>query len=530
MQRASAPSIISLSLLNLMMLVGASGCSERMTKARQLLEQESSPTADAWSPSMYLDTFNQITNPELPHCQETIAAPPASESSVIRLVGFDAVSWRILNVLLAKNELPNCQRLLRQGARAILETDWADSPVSWTTIAAGKSMDKHGILTFHVTGRSAFNYANDAVQTARIWEMLVSQGITTTVGRYFFHNEALRQNLTMVEECARVLSLIAAAPNNYFIGIVEMTDIQFHTSLLPYVMLNTDWFNTLTINPFWQSWIERHATATVECLREMDRTIGEIVRLYPSDTLILVSDHGSSVKDPKITVSVEPSELFPNAEISGKEFRETVRLESGITVKLKQIPHYFNLASDQVRDYFMTIYTVTLVIDTPEACPQETIAELYKSLLNLEVRGTKLLIQRAENLDFNPDLIGQVVLDGLSHKLIREIYSIGEHDRRDPGFFVAYGPAIKPNTVAKRYRLEDVTPTILYLANLPIGRDMDGQPALDMIQPEFIAQHPVTYVDSYDDLVARDFSPDAHRKLSLEERLKYRKVGYPGLE
>ena len=55
------------------------------------------------------------------------------------LLGWDGATWKIISYMLAKGEMPNLRRLLEYGAAGMLQTDVAISPISWTTIATGKS-------------------------------------------------------------------------------------------------------------------------------------------------------------------------------------------------------------------------------------------------------------------------------------------------------------------------------------------------------------------------------------------------------
>ena len=46
----------------------------------------------------------------------------------------------------------------------------------------------------------------------------------------------------------------------------------------------------------------------------------------------------------------------------------------------------------------------------------------------------------------------------------------------------------------------DVAPTILYLMGLPVGRDMEGRVATEILDPAFAADAPVTFIPSYESL------------------------------
>ena len=73
-------------------------------------------------------------------------------SRVVRrllLLGWDAADWSFADPMLQRGELPNLAALVRAGLRSDLSTlDPKLSPMLWTTVATGKTADKHGILNF----------------------------------------------------------------------------------------------------------------------------------------------------------------------------------------------------------------------------------------------------------------------------------------------------------------------------------------------------------------------------------------------
>ena len=67
-------------------------------------------------------------------------------------------------------------------------------------------------------------------------------------------------------------------------------------------------------------------------------------------------------------------------------------------------------------------------------------------------------------------------------------------EHRQFGIFVAAGPNIKQNEKVFGLGLIDIAPTILNIFDLPIGKDMDGKPALDIFKE---IKQP-TYIDSWE--------------------------------
>ncbi len=72
----------------------------------------------------------------------------------------------------------------------------------------------------------------------------------------------------------------------------------------------------------------------------------------------------------------------------------------------------------------------------------------------------------------------------------------GSHEGAPDGFLLAFGSPVEKGRKA-RASLVDLAPTILYFLGLPVGRDMDGFARIDLFNPAFTSDKPVTYIPSY---------------------------------
>ena len=67
----------------------------------------------------------------------------------VLIIGWDAADWKIINPLLDAGLMPSLESLINKGVMGDLATlDPVLSPILWTSIATGKTGDKHGILNF----------------------------------------------------------------------------------------------------------------------------------------------------------------------------------------------------------------------------------------------------------------------------------------------------------------------------------------------------------------------------------------------
>ncbi len=72
------------------------------------------------------------------------------------------------------------------------------------------------------------------------------------------------------------------------------------------------------------------------------------------------------------------------------------------------------------------------------------------------------------------------------------------HNAAPDGFFaMAGGPAL---TKGERGRIHiyDIAPTILSLLGFPVGGDMDGEVALNLVDPRFWRSNPVRQIGTYE--------------------------------
>ncbi len=90
------------------------------------------------------------------------------------------------------------------------------------------------------------------------------------------------------------------------------------------------------------------------------------------------------------------------------------------------------------------------------------------------------------------------------------------------GILIMKGPNIKKNKLISADVI-DVTPTILYLFDLLIGRDMDGRVLIEAINEEYLTYNHIDYVDSYNNKEVKSQNLTFINKYT-EEKLK--SLGY----
>jgi predicted AlkP superfamily phosphohydrolase/phosphomutase len=143
-------------------------------------------------------------------------------------------------------------------------------------------------------------------------------------------------------------------------------------------------------------------------------------------------------------------------------------------------------------------------------------------------------------LEKAPDLViewnSEVLQNSISYSVGKEPVIIqppkrvdaGEHwtgDHRPYGIFIAYGPDIKRGATVANATLYDIAPTILYLQDHPIPKDVDGKVLTDIFTEDHLNRHPIQYSEPPDiqwKVSAAELDAEETRK--IEERL--RGLGY----
>jgi hypothetical protein len=116
----------------------------------------------------------------------------------------------------------------------------------------------------------------------------------------------------------------------------------------------------------------------------------------------------------------------------------------------------------------------------------------------------------------------------------------GGHPLAPPGVIIMAGPRIRrsdlpgpvasvsPRDMPLLCSIYDVAPTILALMDIPVGEDMDGRPVRTAIEPSWIRRHPIRTVATHDTddwLAARPHvdreSPDKRMRLDQLRSLGY---------
>jgi hypothetical protein len=444
-------------------------------------------------------------------------SPPAEEQPAMTepvgpvvLIGVDGLEWDVVLPLLREGRLPALEGLMRRGSFGTLSTLVpTKSPLIWTTVATGKVPSKHGILDFARAGVGGEweLYSSADRTTKALWNILSDAGQSSVVVGWW--------NTFPVE----AISGVMVAPANT-LEQVERRHIFKPSGMEKGV--------SGQVHPPAR---EDEVLAIVEAVdRELPQLLG---RLYPASW---------GGDDPPEDANWQACRWSLRAD-------ESVRRIALDLAGTRPFPNallaYFG-APDVVGHLFWRFHE-------PEAFRHPPSAALVRELGGVIARtyehaDTVLgeLVARIPK-----DAVVIVMSDhGMTAAHVDDTFEAtngrrkqdsGAHWDGRPGVIVAAGPPIRRADLAPSIRelrrddlprignVADITPTILALRGVPLGRDMDGTVLEDILKPgvlEALGPDLVATHDTPEWLAERAGLGDV-RTPGEEERLEQlRSLGY----
>jgi hypothetical protein len=415
-------------------------------------------------------------------CAKPSPSPPPREP--LLLIGVDGLEWSVLLPLLHRGELPAIRGLMEKGVYGKIETIKPTfSPVIWTSIATGKGPLEHGILGFAYRDPERGDrrlYTSGHRKTKAFWNILSDHGrIVHCIGWW---------NTFPVEEISGVM---VAQTNVPFARPDPRGDQNIRKGSL---LKNVDG----------QVWPEARQEEVMSLVTEVERDLDSLTestfgtfegnlsrldqRLWDNTRWSLRADAIYLRIAERILSSGEPYDLLAlyvgSPDVTGHRFWRYMHPDD-----FSKPP-----TADQVENF------------------GEIIRDDYRWLDR--AIGSLLAHGRGE-------LTVILVSDHGMHAVNRDRFfdpddpprsaNSGHHEDAPPGVLIASGPGIVtrsnpgasdlPDTPAELPILGtvlDLTPTLLALKGLPIGRDMRGQVLTTVVDPDFLKGRPTSTVESHD--------------------------------
>lgn len=373
----------------------------------------------------------------------------------VLLIGWDAADWKIINPLLDAGLMPNLSRLVDGGVIGNIATlQPCLSPILWTSIATGKTADKHGICGFVEPNPESSGLrlsTSTSRSTKAIWNILSQRGLKTHVIGWF-----------------------ASHPAEPIRGVCVSNRFDEEPPIDP----KTPWpMSPRCVHPAEQS------TAIAD------------MRLHPGD--LQFEEMAAFIPQLQHIDLKSDSRPF----VLARALAHTASIHSIATSLMAEQPWDFLAvyydALDVVGHDFMPYHPPRMTHVSPQdfALYANVINALYQfhdQMLGrlLELAGDDTTVVLVSDHGFHSDHRRP---QGAPTGRTPEAQAAAWH--RQFGVLAMCGPHIKKDDRVYGANLLDVTPTLLRLFGLPAGRDMDGRILVDAFSTSLSALEPIVSWD-----------------------------------
>jgi predicted AlkP superfamily phosphohydrolase/phosphomutase len=263
------------------------------------------------------------------------------------VIGFDGATWRFIRPLVQRGEMPNFERLMKEGASGELESTIPfQSAAAWVTFMTGKNSGKHGVYMFQDYDALSYDYVGRTANSRyfagqTIFDILGQLGKTVAAVRVpmtfpawnvngimvsgfptpgdtpdSFYPTSLRDELgaaaspdeqgdfrlltteQQVEaldgQMDRMSNLVRKTSENsydFYMAVHRVSD-EIHHFFMGFVDQRTPVYDADEAGR-WGDVINRF-------YRKMDAALGETLdKLNTDDTIFVISDHGGNITPPK---------------------------------------------------------------------------------------------------------------------------------------------------------------------------------------------------------------------------------------
>lgn len=365
--------------------------------------------------------------------------PDKSLASKILLIGWDAADWKTIGPLMEAGHMPTLQKMMQNGAFGRLATlDPPLSPILWTSIATGKLPYKHGIHGFtepKPDGSGVRPITNLNRKAKAFWNILSQEGFKTNVIGWWPSHPAEKINGTMIS------NFYQKAPSTQIVDPWPMMKGTVHPAE------KADFYAKLRVHP--GELTAQHILPFVPRAGEVD----------PQKDHHLTSI--AQVLADCSTIQAAATYLLE---------REAWDVTAVYFDAIDHFCHGFMRYHPPRRDHI-----------------SEAEFELYKDVVAGGYRYHDMMLERLLKLA-GPETTVILISDhGFHADHLRPTHipkePAGPAAEHSPyGIICMQGPGVKKGVPIVGAGLLDVTPTLLSLLGLPVGRDMDGKVLANVLE------------------------------------------------
>jgi len=376
-----------------------------------------------------------------------------AKKNKVLFIGWDAADWKIIDKLMASGLMPAMKKVVDNGVRGQLATlDPPLSPMLWTSMATGVRPFDHGVLGFveHDGGGGVRPVSSHSRKVKAIWNMLTMEGYKSNIVGWWPSNPVENINGCMVS------NLFQQEKKGK-----ETVDLD-------------DWdIPEGTIYP------ERLIDRLKELRVHPHEITGNLVMPFVPQAFKL-----DKQEDKRLTVIQKFLAHASTVHAASTELMETEEwdftavyhdaIDHFCHAFMKFHPPQMDGMDDEAYDLFKDVVLGAYVFHDM----------MLERLLGMIDDDTTVVI--ASDHGFHSD--------HLRPTHVPEVPSGPAIEHAPFGIFVAMGPGIKKGEHIYGASILDITPTLLSLFDMPVGRDMHGKPLTDIYE----TPKEVEYIDSWE--------------------------------
>lgn len=410
----------------------------------------------------------------------------AKPEARVLFIGLDGLEADVLFPLLERGELPNIARLIDQGVFGYLRTHQPTlSPAVWTTIATGRNIDDHRITGF-VDTNTGGPFTSNARKGKAVWNIVSDFGLQCNVTGYWITWPAEKINGHMVSQVSSQEQVDDVWKGMLYKDIKQATHPEaFLAELWPQV-------EPYQTPEFLQSQVLPELFGNLEGLNPSY----EVQELISQSNWSFAGDYVYT-EAAKYLLTQYPADLdivyLGGTDVIGHRFW---RYRDPALYNYRIDDRYIEAFQSAIDNYYK-------VAD-----------RLVGELVSLVPENTRIVIISDHGMhgDF---------FDGKQNG--RKTNMSAHHLDAPPGILIAAGQGIQKgpgvaailesNSLDEMGTVFDVTPTLLYLLDIPVGRNMKlGRVMKSVVSQDLLASRPVEHIDSHD----IDFRPPTRSRSSRE--------------
>lgn len=352
----------------------------------------------------------------------------------VLLIGWDAADWKMINPMLDRGEMPTLNKMIENGVMGnLLTLDPPFSPTLWTSISTGKRPYKHGIYGFTEPDPSGTSIRPVHITSRKckaIWNILSHKGYKTSQVGWWPSHPAEPINGVSVSNFYQRANKKIFQEWEMMPGTVHPED-------------KSDIFKALRVHP--QELTGAHIHPFLRNHHKISqRDKGDQRRLTAISKIIADCS----------TIQAAATYILDNEEwdFAAVYFDAIDHMCHGF---MKFHPPRRPFIPEDLYDKYH--YCVTAIYKYHDM--------MLEAMLDMVPKDTTVILVSDHGFHSNHLRPSNVPKEpaGLAW----------EHSPY--GIFVATGPGIKKDEIIHGASLLDVTPTILNIYGLPVGKDMDGK-------------------------------------------------------